>query len=68
MLAEAAIIGLPVGRFIHSRDPVERDLLEAARVAGQKLLDDLMTNLARKIVKETADAQNRGAKKAKTTK
>jgi len=32
---------------------------------GAKLVEELMTTLARKIVKETADAQERGSKKAK---
>lgn len=63
MVAEAAILGLPVTRIIRTRDSDERALLDAARLEGAQLLDDLMTVLARKIVKETADAQERGRKK-----
>lgn len=62
-MAEAALIGLPVGRFLETRDPDEFALLDRARVEGFKVLDDLLTSLARKIVKETADAQKRGQKK-----
>jgi hypothetical protein len=62
-IAEAGILGLPVDRFIRSRDPEERALLDRARHEGFKVLDGMMDALARKIVKETADAQERGRKK-----
>jgi hypothetical protein len=62
-IAEAAFLGIPVIPFLRSRDPEERALLDAARVEGAKLLDETLTSLARKIVKETADAQKRGEKK-----
>lgn len=56
-------MGLPVERFYRSRDSAELALLDEVRLEGAKLLDELMTSLARKIVKEEADAQARGRKK-----
>lgn len=43
----------------------EFDLLDAARREAAQVIDDLQTNLARKIVKEKADAEERGRKKGK---
>ena len=65
MLAEAAVLGIPVDRLIRSRDPEERQLLEAIRKEAVNVIDDLMTNLARKIVKEQSEAQKRGERKKK---
>jgi hypothetical protein len=48
--------------MIRSRDKDETDLLDAVRLEAVKVMDDLQTNLARKIAKEHADAQNRGMK------
>lgn len=64
-IAEAGILGLPVERYIRSRDSEERAVIDRARHEGFKVLDDILTTLARKIVKETADAQERGRKKGK---
>lgn len=52
-------------RFIKVRDPAEFALLDDARAEGFALLNDIIAQLARKIVKETADAQERGRKKGK---
>lgn len=43
----------------------EFDLLDGARIAASEVVDDLLTSLARKIVKEQADAEERGRKKGK---
>lgn len=64
-LAECAVLGIPVLPYLRSRDPEERALLEAARIEAVKVVDELMTNLARKIVKEQADAQKRGKQSKK---
>lgn len=63
MIAEAAFLGLPVDRLLRSRDPAELELLDRARLEGAKLLDETLTTLARKFVKETAEAQERGRKR-----
>lgn len=60
MIAESAIFGLPVDRLIRTRDGVERDLLAAVHAKAVEVADELQTSLARKIVKEYADAQKRG--------
>lgn len=62
MLAEAAIFGIPVDRLLRTTDPTERALLVGMHREAQEVVNDLMTNLARKIVEEYAKAQNRGAK------
>ncbi len=67
-LAEAAVFGLPVDRMINSRDGAELALLEKVRVESAQVIDDLLTALARKIVKEQADAQERGRKKQQSRK
>lgn len=59
VLAEAAVFGLPVDRMLRSGDGDEVAMYEAIRCEAVYVIDDLMTNLARKIVKEQADAQNR---------
>lgn len=59
--AEACIFGLPVERMLHSHDETERDFWEAVRVEAGEVWDLLMTNLARKVIKETADARKRGS-------
>lgn len=63
VLAEAAVFGVPVDRMLRSRDADEVAMWEAVRVEANKVVDDLMTTLARKIVKEQADAQERGKHK-----
>jgi len=65
VLAEAALVGVPVDRLIRSRDSEEVALLHRVRAQGAKLLDEIMTDLARRIVKEQADAEERGRKKNK---
>jgi len=40
----------------------EWDLLDAARLEVANVLDDVLTALARKIVKEQAEAEERGRK------
>jgi hypothetical protein len=60
MLAEAAVLGIPVGRLIRTTNGVERDFLIAIHKEAIKVMDDLHTKLARKIVKEYGDAQTRG--------
>ena len=62
VIAEAAFLGIPIDRFIRSRDPEELQLLEAVRKEAAVILDETLTSLARKIVQETADAQERGRK------
>lgn len=64
-LAEAAVFGLPVHRIMYSRDPLERELLREALTEAVKVVDDLHTNLARKIVHEYAEAKKKGDKKSK---
>jgi hypothetical protein len=63
MLAEAALFGIPVDRLLRTKDPTERALLVSMHKEAQGVVDDLLTNLARKIVEEYAKAQNRGAKR-----
>ncbi len=65
MVAEAAILGLPVDRLLRTSDPDERRLLDAARIEGGHLMDDLMTTLARKIVNEYVAAVERGRKRSR---
>lgn len=60
VLAEAAVFGLPIKRMLLSRDQHELDMLDAIRLECTTVVDELMTNLARKIVEEQARAQNRG--------
>jgi hypothetical protein len=52
-----------VERLLHTEDAEERELLLAMRSEGLKVLDDVLTNLARRIVKEQALAEERGRKK-----
>lgn len=61
-LAECAIFGLPVHRILTTRDSVEREVWEEVHAEAAEVVDTLLQNLARKIVKETADAQERGRK------
>lgn len=61
-------MGLPVERFIRSRDPDEVQLLEAIRQRGAQVIEDLQDRLARKIVSEYAAARERGRKKSKSSK
>lgn len=49
--------------MVLSRDGDEVALWDAVRKEAAKVQDELLTNLARKIVEETAKAQERGAKK-----
>lgn len=63
MIAEAAIVGLPVRRVMNATDPDEVALLNAARAEGFELLKELNTDLAQKIVKEYAEARERGKNK-----
>lgn len=62
-LAEAAFVGVPVLEYLRTEDSDERALLAAVKEEGVKVLSDTITNLAREIVKETAEAQKRGSKK-----
>lgn len=48
--------------MLRSRDREERDFWEAVRVEAATVVNTLMDNLARKVVKETADARKRGQK------
>jgi hypothetical protein len=64
-LAEAGLMGLPVDRMILSKDGDELALYEAIRQEGSEVLDGILDSLARKIVKEYADAKERGRKKGK---
>lgn len=56
-------MGLPVERMLRTHDGDERDFWEAVRLEAPKVIDDLLKNLARYIVNETAEAQKRGKKK-----
>lgn len=47
-------------RLLRTRDGDERAVWEEVRKEASNVVDELLTNLARKIVKETADAQERG--------
>jgi hypothetical protein len=49
--------------MLQTQDGTERDTWEAVRVEANNVMNDLLDSLARKIVKETADAQERGKKK-----
>lgn len=62
-IAEAAVLGLPVRRMVHTRDGDEIAFWEGVRKEAAKVYDELLTNLARKIVEETSKAQDRGKKK-----
>lgn len=48
---------------MRSSDPEELALLHAVRLQGARIMEDLMRDLARMIVKEQADAEARGRKK-----
>lgn len=63
-LAEAAVLGLPVERMYRSRDGDEKALLNAVRTEAGVVVNELMDSLARKIVKEYSEAQERGRKKS----
>lgn len=57
------LFGLPVLTYIRTKNSTERDLINAARKEAADVLDDILTNLARKIVSEQAAAEDRGRKK-----
>lgn len=65
MLAEAAVLGVPVDRLLNTTDPMEKGLLEKMVKEAAEVLDEIHTNLARKIVNEYAKARERGKKKEK---
>jgi hypothetical protein len=59
-------MGLPVMEFLHAREgSAEYAVLHTVREAGSQVLDDLMTTLAQKIVREYAEAQKRGQRGSK---
>jgi hypothetical protein len=62
-LAEAAFVGIPIERFLHTIDPGERSLLIKVKDEGTEVLNDAMKSLAHEIVKEYAAAQRRGGDK-----
>lgn len=62
-MAEAGILGLPVERMYRSSDPDELALLDAVRLEGARVLSEILTELSRKIVKEQADAEERGRRR-----
>lgn len=59
-LAEAALVGVPIAELLRTEDEDERELLWAVADEGREVLDVILTNLARKIVSEYAEAQKRG--------
>lgn len=65
VLAECAILGVPVTRLIRTRDPEEYELLVATWREAVKVMDELQDNLARKIVNEYAKAKDKGSKTSK---
>lgn len=50
--------------MLRTHDETERDFWEAVRKEASEVVDNLMTNLARKIVNEYAEARNKGKKKS----
>jgi hypothetical protein len=64
-LAEAAVFGLPIQRMYRSSDGDELALLEAVRRESANVIDQLLDNLAKKIVREYARAREEGRKKSK---
>lgn len=48
--------------MLRTQDREEAEFWEAVRVEAAEVWDVLMTNLARKVVKETAEARKRGQK------
>jgi hypothetical protein len=54
-------MGIPVERYMRAKNE-ELEILDAVREQGAEVLDDILTSLARKIVKEYSDAKRRGEK------
>lgn len=63
LLAEAAVLGVPVDRLLRTSDETERLLLQAVVKEAWEVLRTVHTELARKIVNEYAEARKRGEKK-----
>lgn len=55
-------MGIPITRYMRARGE-ELEILDAVREEAANVLDDILTVLARKIVKEYADAKKRGGDK-----
>lgn len=47
-------------RWLRTHDSTERELYNAIRIEAAEVVDLLMTNFARRVVKETAEARKRG--------
>lgn len=57
-LAEFAIVGIPIDQYLNTPDFAERYLLDGARVAGMKLIGNIIDSVAKAFVRELAEAQD----------